>query len=147
MALPDLSTLTDSDPPHYLRIVLPRWQDRVGYMVLPWLTENRRGAWYTHHATTRRWRLWAYTRAVRLGLGEPPETRSRVVAELRFSMTRRRDPNNWSSIAKAALDGLVDAKVFRGDDRRYVIGPDMREGIQVPKGQSEELIMHIWRQK
>ncbi len=115
-------------------------------MVLPWLTENRRGAWYTHEATVRRWRLWAYTRAMNLRLPPPPDGRSRVVAELRFARRRKRDPSNWSSTAKAAVDGLVDAGVFPGDDSRFVIGPDMREGVNVTKEQSELLIIHIWRQ-
>lgn len=148
MATPDLADLTESDPPHYYRLELPRWQDERGYLVLPWLTENqkRRQPWYAYRAVIGRWRLWGFKHGQRLGL-DKPLPRARVVAELRFVDRRVRDPSNWSSTAKAVIDGLVDAGVFPGDDHRYVVGPDMRVGACVPAGTSELLIVHIWRQQ
>ncbi|MFF7561926.1 hypothetical protein ACFZB4_18385 [Streptomyces pseudovenezuelae] len=47
----------------------------------------------------------------------------------------RRDPANWYGSFKAAVDGLVDAGLFEDDDHTRVVGPDMRLGRVVKKGQ------------
>lgn len=48
---------------------------------------------------------------------------------------RRRDPANWYGSFKAAVDGLVDAGLFEDDDHTRVVGPDMRLGKVVKRGQ------------
>lgn len=48
---------------------------------------------------------------------------------------RRRDPANWYGSFKAAVDGLVDAGLFDDDDHTRVVGPDMRLGKVVKRGQ------------
>ncbi|MFE3169297.1 hypothetical protein [Streptomyces sp. NPDC059224] len=48
---------------------------------------------------------------------------------------RRRDPANWYGSFKAAVDGLVDAGLFEDDDHTRVVGPDMRLGTVVKRGQ------------
>ncbi|MEU6229953.1 hypothetical protein [Streptomyces sp. NPDC047042] len=47
----------------------------------------------------------------------------------------RRDPANWYPSFKAAVDGLVDAGLFEDDDHTRVVGPDMRLGRVVKRGQ------------
>ncbi len=61
--------------------------------------------------------------------------RSRRIPELRaahvlyYIRARGRfDPANWMPTAKAAIDGIVDAGVLPDDSRRYLVGPDPREG-------------------
>ena len=48
---------------------------------------------------------------------------------------RRRDPGNWSPSAKAAVDGLVDARVLPDDDHTRLLGPDPRIGTPVKGSQ------------
>lgn len=53
---------------------------------------------------------------------------------------RRRDPGNWSPSAKAAVDGLVDAKVLPDDDHTRLLGPDPRIG---PAVKGSQLVLWI----
>lgn len=48
---------------------------------------------------------------------------------------RRRDPGNWSPTAKAAIDGLVDARVVPDDNSDRVLGGDPRIGAPVKGSQ------------
>lgn len=95
-----------------------------------WITANQRLYWAQRARRTRQWRevtaLKARERAI------PKLDRCWVVAELRFSDKRRRDPANWAPTAKACVDGLVDAGVVEDDDHTRVVGPDMRIGPVVP---------------
>lgn len=93
---------------------------------LGWLTANQTMHWAPRAQRVRGWRLAAYLWARQQGI--PRIEYARVVAELRFTDSRRRDPANWAPTAKACLDGLVDAGVFEDDDWSRVIGPDMRLG-------------------
>lgn len=122
-----------SDPPRYYRVEI----DRVSKK---WLTDNRRVNYYAKAKMVKVWREVATWRAYRQ-IGSPRIGRARVICELRFSTSRRRDPNNWSATAKPVMDGLVDAGVFPDDDASHVIGPDMRLGPAQPM---EQLIVHIW---
>jgi crossover junction endodeoxyribonuclease RusA len=65
-------------------------------------------------------------------LGVPPLQRARIFAEYLPTDGRRRDPANWAPSAKAAVDGLVDARVLPDDDDTHLIGPDMRLGALAP---------------
>lgn len=55
----------------------------------------------------------------------------------------RRDPANWYPSFKAAVDGLVDAGLLEDDDHSRVLGPDMRLGSVVKRGQLELLIREL----
>ncbi|KPI31398.1 hypothetical protein OV320_2614 [Actinobacteria bacterium OV320] len=48
---------------------------------------------------------------------------------------RRRDPGNWSPTAKAAIDGLVDARTIPDDNSTRVLGGDPRLGDPVKGSQ------------
>lgn len=120
-------------PPRRYRLEI----DRIGKK---WLTANQRIHHMAKARTSRQWRDTAAWRAFQDLRGVRVE-RARVVCELRFDKTRRRDPGNWAPTAKAVLDGLVDAGVFPDDDETHVTGPDMRIGPSQP---NEVLIMHIF---
>jgi hypothetical protein len=97
---------------------------------LGWLNENQKLDWWIRAQRVQGWRLAAGWSAKQERL--PKLDYARIVCELRFTDTRRRDPNNWAPTAKACVDGLVDAGVFSDDDNTHVIGPDMRLGPKVP---------------
>jgi crossover junction endodeoxyribonuclease RusA len=123
-----------STPPHFYRL-------EVLSGGLGWLTENQRLFWAQRNQRVRGWRWAAYVWAKRYGL--PHLDHARIVCELRFSDTRRRDPGNWAPTAKACVDGLVDAGVFDDDDDKHVIGPDMRLGPVVePKLRGVHLLIY-----
>jgi crossover junction endodeoxyribonuclease RusA len=106
-----------------------------------WLSDNDRGKWQAHHRTIAAWREAAAWSAQSARL--PRLARAFILAELRFTTNRRRDPNNWYPTAKAAIDGLVDAGVFVDDNERVVIGPDMRIGQPSTVGRGA-LLLHLW---
>lgn len=62
----------------------------------------------------------------------PPLGRAHVLVEWRPRDNRRRDPANLAPLAKAFVDGLVDAKVLPDDDAGHLDGPDCRLGEPVP---------------
>ena len=64
-----------------------------------------------------------------------------VVGIIHPDSRRRLDPANLYPSFKAAVDGLVDARVLWDDDSEHVIGPDMRRGHVVRGGQLV-LILH-----
>jgi crossover junction endodeoxyribonuclease RusA len=128
---PDLILPERDDPPHYYRLVIPA--------TAPWLTANDRQSWTAKYRTVRRWRhdTALYCTAANI----PRMTGAYIIAELRLTTAGRRDPGNWYPTAKAAIDGLVDAKVLPDDDAAHVVGPDMREGKKSP---TKQLILHLW---
>ncbi len=80
--------------------------------------------------------------AASLAAGLPRLERVYVVGELRPTDRRRRDPGNWYPSAKAAVDGaMTDAGVLEDDDHTHLVGPDMRLGPVVKRGQ---LVLHVW---
>ena len=58
----------------------------------------------------------------------PVTCRQRIVATFGFLDHRRRDPLNFEGTVKPAVDELVTLGILPGDDSRYVVGPDLREG-------------------
>lgn len=54
---------------------------------------------------------------------------------------RRLDPANLYPSFKAAIDGVVEAGLLEDDDHLHLLGPDMRLGAVVPRGQ---LVLHIY---
>lgn len=65
----------------------------------------------------------------------PPLGRARVTAELHWVDRRRRDSSNYMPTIKAAIDGLVDARVLTDDDDEHLVELTIRRGEQVPKRQ------------
>ncbi|CAM5265689.1 hypothetical protein [Streptomyces fumanus] len=61
--------------------------------------------------------------------------RAHILGVLRPATNGRCDPANWYPSFKAAVDGLVDAGVLEDDDHTRVVGPDMRLGQKVARGQ------------
>jgi crossover junction endodeoxyribonuclease RusA len=61
--------------------------------------------------------------------------RAHILGVLHPASKTRCDPANWYPSFKAAVDGLVDAGLFDDDDHTRVVGPDMRLGRVVKKGQ------------
>jgi crossover junction endodeoxyribonuclease RusA len=96
---------------------------------LKWINSNDRLLWMQKARYVRAWRerTWYVAKAAHL----PVIERAHVLAELQFADSRRRDPANWAPTAKACVDGLVDAGVFRDDDHTRVLGPDLRLGERV----------------
>ena len=61
--------------------------------------------------------------------------RAHILGVLHPRTNGRCDPANWYPSFKAAVDGLVDAGLFEDDDHTRVLGPDMRLGTVVKRGQ------------
>jgi crossover junction endodeoxyribonuclease RusA len=61
--------------------------------------------------------------------------RAHILGIVHPGSNRRADPANLYPSFKAAVDGLVDAGLFDDDDHTRVVGPDMRLGRVVKKGQ------------
>lgn len=74
-------------------------------------------------------------RAMLAAKGQPVMQRAHILGVLCPPDDGLRDPANWYPSYKAAIDGLIDARVLADDDHTHVIGPDMRIGPIVPRGQ------------
>lgn len=61
--------------------------------------------------------------------------RAHILGVLHPATNGRCDPANWYPSFKAAVDGLVDAGLLEDDDHTRVVGPDMRLGRVVKRGQ------------
>ncbi|MFJ4649504.1 hypothetical protein ACIP6Q_39220 [Streptomyces bobili] len=61
--------------------------------------------------------------------------RAHILGVLHPRSKTRCDPANWYPSFKAAVDGLTDAGLFEDDDHTRVVGPDMRLGRVVKRGQ------------
>jgi hypothetical protein len=123
-----------ADPPRHHRLILIKGD-------LDWLTDNKRMHWRSRARHVAAWRRYA---AMVGGIFLTPMPHgAHVIAELRFADARRRDPNNWNPTAKACIDGLVDAGIFRDDHAGLILGPDMRLGPRVVP-QDVGLILHFW---
>ena len=70
----------------------------------------------------------------------PPLARARITAVYEPPDRRRRDAPNWYPRFKAAIDGLVDAKVLTDDSDRYVTALEMKCGERFPRGR---IVLHI----
>lgn len=95
-----------------------------------WITLNQRLHWRVRAQRTKAWREITAWQAQAQQI--PRIAKARIVAEVRCTVRRPRDPHNWQPTAKACLDGLVDAGVFIDDNDDVVTGPDMRLGKLVP---------------
>lgn len=61
--------------------------------------------------------------------------RAHILGVLHPPTNGRRDPANWYPSFKAAVDGLVDARVLEDDDHTRLLGPDMRLGTKRKRAQ------------
>lgn len=61
--------------------------------------------------------------------------RVHILGILHPATARKADPANWYPSFKAAVDGIVDAGLLDDDDHEHVVGPDMRLGSKVKRGQ------------
>jgi crossover junction endodeoxyribonuclease RusA len=109
-----------------------------------WMNSNGRRDRRAETPTRRAWRTAAaqYLRAAKV----PHLDRAHVVAELRFTDGRRRDPHNFYPTLKACVDGFVDAGLLRDDSSQYLIGPDVRMGqplVRKPYGPAGEVVFTI----
>ncbi len=109
-----------------------------------WINANGRIGWRAVARLTAEWRKAGFAYAKQAGL--PALGPSRVIGELHVNARRRVhiDPGNFYLVAKAAVDGLVDAGIWPDDNSEWVEGPDMRLG---PLAKDEALVLRIWGQK
>lgn len=123
-------------------------EPRVLTLTIPapaaWLNANGRVDRRRQTPDRRAWRDagLVYARQAKL----PALARAHMVAELRFTDTRRRDPHNYYPTVKAVVDGLVDYGLLPDDSSEYLVGPDLRLGPTItarPFGPAGELVLTI----
>lgn len=97
----------------------------------PWLNANDRIDRRRGTPGRRAWRDAAsqYAQAARL----PLLGKAHILATLRFTDARRRDPHNYYPTIKATVDGLVDYGLLSDDSSQYLIGPDIRMGEPIAR--------------
>lgn len=85
---------------------------------------NKQGSWHARHQAQTAWRQAsaAAARAARI----PFVDRASVAVEWVMPDRRRRDPDGGALVAKAVIDGLVDAAVLPDDSWRHVTGVTVR---------------------
>ena len=81
-----------------------------------------------HWAETARRTKWIRAAAYIAARGRPPIPTPTLVKLVihRPKGGRLRDPDNAAPTWKAAIDGIVDAKLLPDDDRHHVLGPVAR---------------------
>lgn len=105
----------------------------------PWLSANHRTDLRRQTPDRRAWRDAGAIHAKRVQL--PKLQHVHVLAVLRFTDKRRRDPHNYYPTLKALVDGLVDYGLVPDDSHQYLIGPDVRYGpIVASKGYGEVVL-------
>lgn len=105
----------------------------------PWLSANQRRDLRRQTPDRRAWRDAGLVHAKRVDL--PKLQHVHMVAVLRFTDKRRRDPHNYYPTLKALVDGLVDYGLIPDDSHEYLVGPDVRYGPQAPgKGYGEVVL-------
>lgn len=108
------------------------------------LNANQRLHWSTKAKRTRGWRnatTWhAIARSLPRGLD-----RVHIVAVVRWPDKRRRDVHNVMPTIKACIDGLVDYGLIPDDNDKHLIGPDLRVGPVLPRGERLRVELTIER--
>ena len=102
------------------------------------LTANERLHWARQRAVTGAIRVATTTlaRAAKI----PPAQQAWITVVLHPHNRRRLDPHNWGPSAKAAIDGLVDARVLPDDDYRHLLAVTFILGTT---RQARQLALHI----
>lgn len=88
------------------------------------MSANARKHWSARHRITKYWRQLAQLLVKQNRI--PALTSARIVVTFSFGDQRRRDSANFYPVAKAIVDGIVDAGVLVDDSDKYVEGPDSR---------------------
>jgi crossover junction endodeoxyribonuclease RusA len=83
------------------------------------ITANERLHWARQRAITGAIRVAAATLARAAHI--PPAEQAWITVLLHPHNRRRLDPHNWAPSAKAAIDGLVDARVLPDDDYTHLL--------------------------
>jgi hypothetical protein len=90
------------------------------------MTSNDRFHWAKRAKVTKEWRRMAHQHALSARI--PRLGKARVVVYWLPQNAHGRDAGNLYPLAKASVDGLVDAGVLADDDCSHLEGPDMRLG-------------------
>lgn len=93
---------------------------------------NKRLHWRRKAHVTQYWRAFAGLVSCPANLRNARIEKARVVVWITWPDKRRRDIGNWAPLAKAVLDGLVDAGVFPDDNDDHITGPDLRRADPGP---------------
>lgn len=129
-----------------LRVVGPMRSTPHGLAPVEWLRVRTPGE---RSADVRdRWRTAARLRALTaMADGRlTPMDAVQIRAYVRLRVNHDYHPVNVAPTAIACIAGLVDARVLPDQDRRRVLGPDMRHGLPLPSnpgGPVGELALHI----
>lgn len=83
------------------------------------ITANERLHWTRQRAVTGAIRVAAATLARAAHI--PPAEQAWITVVLHPHNRRRLDPHNWGPSAKAAIDGLVDARILPDDDYKHLL--------------------------
>lgn len=115
---------------------------RVVTVALPpmsYLNSNQRLHWATKARRTRAIRdaaAWA-TKALR----QAPMGAVEITAVIHPKTNRRFDPHNLQPTVKAAIDGIVDARLIADDDSSRLVSVAFRAGEKDPAGTRIDLIV------
>lgn len=106
---------------------------------MPYLNSNQRLHWATKARRTRAIRdaaAWA-TKALR----QAPMGAVEITAVIHPKTNRRFDPHNLQPTVKAAIDGIVDARLIADDDSSRLVSVAFRAGEKDPAGTRIDLIV------
>lgn len=106
---------------------------------LPLLNSNQRLHWATRARRTRLIRetaAWCTT-----ALGERPMDAVEITAIVHPKTNRRFDPHNLQPTVKAAIDGIVDARLIADDDATRLVSVAFRAGPKDPAGMRIDLVV------
>ncbi|MDT0302952.1 hypothetical protein [Streptomonospora wellingtoniae] len=122
--------MTATETGRTVTVALPR---------LPRLNSNQRMHWSVWR---RRTRLIRETAAwVTTSLREAPMERAQITAVIHPKTNARFDPHNLQPTVKAAIDGIVDARLLADDDSKRVVSVAFVAGEKDPAGPRIDLIV------
>ncbi|MFJ2780233.1 hypothetical protein [Kitasatospora sp. NPDC087315] len=73
----------------------------------------------------------------------PALRRARITFVVHPGRAGRLDPHNWYPSAKAAIDGLVDARVLPDDDHTHLLGVEAQLGKPVKGGRLDLVVTEV----
>ena len=115
---------------------------RKAVLELPFLptrasSPNTRGHWVARYKANRK--LKEDTFMLAMSKQVPAFEKARITIVYVVKDNRRRDGDNWLSMAKGIIDGMVEAKVFKDDSAEYISFAPFR--FVVDKGKSPMTII------
>lgn len=93
-----------------------------------WLSANDRPHWRTRAKKTKGIRALGQESARAAGLAGRLLGPTLVTVWVSYPTARRADPSNALPVAKALVDGYVDAEVWADDDHEHVVGLNFMRG-------------------